>query len=57
MEMYLAGVSVRRVEDITERCGARGCGRRMKFGQDGNVDLISLYLGVRDCTHLAFAHW
>ena len=24
VEMYLAGVSVRRVEDITRRCGARG---------------------------------
>jgi putative transposase len=25
IEMYLAGVSVRRVEDITEALGGRGC--------------------------------
>ena len=25
IEMYLAGVSVRRVEDITKRCGAARC--------------------------------
>ena len=25
IEMYLAGVSVRRVEDIRRHCGARGC--------------------------------
>ena len=28
IEMYLAGVSVRRVEDITEACGARRLARR-----------------------------
>ncbi len=30
IEMYLAGVSVRRVEDVTERCGAHAC-RRLQF--------------------------